>query len=274
MRNLVIYSFKEVLFINGELGLRVLDHVLNINSEIILIFINSSKKRNHFYKEHVKEMLIKYSKNVEIVEWNKNELLNYKDKMMTFSENLIATSVLFGHKIPNFLLQVFNGRAINLHPSLLPSGKGAHPIPWAIIDGAKQGVSIHLINEKLDEGDLIFQKEVEVTSALNSETIYDLCMAELFSGYLEVREYVDENKNFPRKIEMNKQYLSSFHKLRDLDDKSKIYADEIGSFSSFVSLVQANDFGIKRSIRYIDKSGTIWKLKLLFENDNNSSEVI
>jgi len=274
MYNLGNYSFKEVLFINGELGLRVLDHLLSIESEIILIFINSPSKQNHFYNESVKEILIKNSKIIEIVEWNRDEIVNYREKLLGFPGKLIATSALFGHIIPNLLLQVFEGRSINLHPSLLPSGKGAHPIPWAIIDGAKQGVSIHLMNEELDEGDVIFQKEIKVTSALNSEAIYDLCMIELFFGYLEVREYFKKSKTFPRKIEINMQYLSSFHKTRDLDCKSKIYADEINSFSSFVRLVQANDFGANRSIRYIDESGNIWKLKLLFENDNNSNEVI
>ena len=60
------------------------------------------------------------------------------------------------------LLKAFSGRIINLHPSLLPSFKGARAIEQAIEYGVKVfGATIHYVDESLDCGRIIAQKAVE-----------------------------------------------------------------------------------------------------------------
>ena len=49
---------------------------------------------------------------------------------------------------------------INLHISYLPYNKGAHPNFWSWVKNTPKGVSIHLISEKIDAGDIIFQKKL------------------------------------------------------------------------------------------------------------------
>lgn len=52
---------------------------------------------------------------------------------------------------------------VNLHASLLPRYRGAAPINWAIIKGeTKTGVTTFLIRKKVDTGDILLQKEVEI----------------------------------------------------------------------------------------------------------------
>lgn len=56
------------------------------------------------------------------------------------------------------LLQEYRDRIVNLHPSLLPSFKGLHGFDDAISSGALYvGSTIHLIDEKMDEGKIIQQ---------------------------------------------------------------------------------------------------------------------
>lgn len=56
------------------------------------------------------------------------------------------------------LLEQFPGRIINIHPSLLPSFKGAHGIRDAFEYGVKvYGVTIHFVDETLDGGKIIAQ---------------------------------------------------------------------------------------------------------------------
>ncbi len=56
------------------------------------------------------------------------------------------------------LLKAFSGKMINIHPSLLPSFKGATPIKDALEFGVKVfGVTIHYVNETLDGGKIISQ---------------------------------------------------------------------------------------------------------------------
>ncbi|MDX1542454.1 MAG: methionyl-tRNA formyltransferase [Christiangramia sp.] len=65
----------------------------------------------------------------------------------------------------------------NLHASLLPQYRGAAPINWAIINGEKKtGVSTFFLDEKIDTGEMIFQKEVEIGDKENVGSLHDRLM--------------------------------------------------------------------------------------------------
>lgn len=75
------------------------------------------------------------------------------------------------------LLDAYRGRIINLHPSLLPSFKGAHAIEQALAFGVKvYGATIHYVDESLDGGRIIAQRAVpyegddigELTAAIHA----------------------------------------------------------------------------------------------------------
>lgn len=57
----------------------------------------------------------------------------------------------------------YKNRIINIHPALLPAFKGAHGIEDAFKYGVKvTGVTVHFVDEKMDHGPIILQKEVTV----------------------------------------------------------------------------------------------------------------
>jgi len=49
---------------------------------------------------------------------------------------------------------------INLHISYLPWNRGADPNLWSFIDNTKKGITIHLIDENIDTGSILYQKEL------------------------------------------------------------------------------------------------------------------
>jgi phosphoribosylglycinamide formyltransferase-1 len=54
---------------------------------------------------------------------------------------------------------------INTHPSLLPAFPGAHAVRDALFAGAKTtGVTVHIVDEGVDTGPHIAQREVEISS--------------------------------------------------------------------------------------------------------------
>ena len=60
--------------------------------------------------------------------------------------------------------KAFEGRAMNIHPALLPAFPGAHPIQDAWDWGAKtSGVTVHFATEDLDMGPIILQRAVDIT---------------------------------------------------------------------------------------------------------------
>jgi methionyl-tRNA formyltransferase len=71
----------------------------------------------------------------------------------------------FGQKLPGELLQIPKMGCINLHPSLLPKYRGAAPINWTLIRGeTKTGVTIMMIDEGMDTGDILAQEEMLITA--------------------------------------------------------------------------------------------------------------
>ena len=79
--------------------------------------------------------------------------------------------------VPAFLLQRFPKKIINIHPALLPAhgGKGMYGarVHEAVIANkeTKTGITIHFVNDKYDDGEVILQKEVALEPADNPETI-------------------------------------------------------------------------------------------------------
>lgn len=80
-------------------------------------------------------------------------------------------------KIPSFLVAAFPNRMVNIHPALLPKygGKGmyGHHVHRAVIENGEQesGITIHLVNERYDEGPILFQEKCSIEEGATAETL-------------------------------------------------------------------------------------------------------
>ena len=78
----------------------------------------------------------------------------------------------YGRIIPPWMLQLPKFGNINLHASLLPKYRGAAPIQWAIASGETiTGITTMRIDEGLDTGDILLQRELAITEEDTSETL-------------------------------------------------------------------------------------------------------
>src|SRR5579859_6559370 len=69
----------------------------------------------------------------------------------------------YGRIVPPWMLSLPKRGNINLHGSLLPKYRGAAPIQWAIAEGESvSGVTTMLLNEGLDTGDVLLQRELAI----------------------------------------------------------------------------------------------------------------
>jgi len=81
----------------------------------------------------------------------------------------------------------FPGRVLNIHPSLLPSFPGAHAVDAALEHGAKvTGVTVHIVDEKVDNGPIVAQVPVEILSDDTVETLHARIQVEEHRIYPEV----------------------------------------------------------------------------------------
>jgi phosphoribosylglycinamide formyltransferase 1 len=79
--------------------------------------------------------------------------------------------------MPGPVINKFGSRIVNIHPALLPKygGKGMYgmKVHQAVIDNKEKesGITIHYVNEKYDDGDIIFQAKCSVDSTDTPETL-------------------------------------------------------------------------------------------------------
>ena len=71
-------------------------------------------------------------------------------------------------------VRAFEGRLLNIHPSLLPSFPGAHAVRDALEWGAKvTGVTVHLVDEQVDHGPIVLQEAVAVEPGDDERSLHE-----------------------------------------------------------------------------------------------------
>ena len=114
---------------------------------------------------------------LKLFEWlNKNEEVRLYSKVINCDEikNIdFIISYNYKHIIAKEIIEMMPKRIINLHISYLPYNRGAMPNIWSIIDNTPKGVTIHYIDDGLDTGEVIFQKEITLIDDDTLKTSYN-----------------------------------------------------------------------------------------------------
>jgi len=135
------------------------------------------------------------------IESKREQRLYHEKLIQTFLERrdveFIALAGYMRILTPGFVAK-WNGRLVNIHPSLLPKYPGAHAHRDALADGAMiSGCTVHFVDEGVDTGRIIDQTEVPV---LSGDRIEDL----------QERVKIAEHKLYPRVIDGLAMNPSSF----------------------------------------------------------------
>ena len=106
--------------------------------------------------------------------------------------------VAYGQIIPASITDLPRYNTINLHFSLLPKYRGASPIQWAILNGDKEtGITIFELNEKMDEGEILTQKQMDIhpeENALALQARLAQTGAELLSSTMAIIDKVQHKR--------------------------------------------------------------------------------
>ena len=96
-----------------------------------------------------------------------------RDEVASYEPDLVVSAGFMRILAPVFV-DAFAGRLINLHPSLLPSFKGAHAVRDALEFGAKvTGSTIHFVDVEVDHGPIIMQKPTPIRDGDTEESLHD-----------------------------------------------------------------------------------------------------
>ena len=103
------------------------------------------------------------------------KIKNYEDKILIYLKNYKINFIcLAGYMkiISNNIIRNYENRIINIHPSLLPKFKGLNTFERILKNKEKKtGCTVHYVNKKLDDGNMIVKKFFYINSNDNIETL-------------------------------------------------------------------------------------------------------
>ena len=155
-----MWKIKTVFFGTHDFAATILQGLLDSNVvSVEMVFTQPDRKtgRKQIMEESpVKKLTRKYNLKIEQPE----SLKSYKLPATSYQLGIVAQ---YGLIIPKTIIDSFPQGMINVHGSLLPKYRGASPIQTAIVNGEKEtGVTIMLMDEKMDHGPILSQKELPI----------------------------------------------------------------------------------------------------------------
>jgi len=129
------------------------------NSKLNIELVVSSNKNAHGLIYAKRNKIPYIIANYKIKKNAENKILFYLKKYN------IKTICLAGFMklLSSYFIKNFKGKILNIHPSLLPKFKGLNTHERVLKQNEKySGFTIHLVNEKLDSGKILFQKKIKI----------------------------------------------------------------------------------------------------------------
>lgn len=118
----------------------------------------------------------------------------------------------YGNIIPKEILDIPKHGTLNIHPSLLPKHRGATPLQSAILEDDETGVTIMLMDEKMDHGAIVAQEktqtdtwpvrasELEKITAVQGAKMIASILDDFVAGKIEPKEQDHEQATFTKKL--------------------------------------------------------------------------
>lgn len=113
---------------------------------------------------------------------------------------------------------------LNLHIAYLPYNRGAHPNFWSFYDNTPSGVTIHLMNEGIDTGPILYQRHVNFDSdQMTFARTYRHLVTELETLFIDNMETILSGNRIARP----QRGKGTYHSATDLPDEFSGWDAEI-----------------------------------------------
>lgn len=154
IQNLCMAGYKpEVIFAADPIELKFYQSKIRMSPKDLFLW-------------HPKELSDFYSIDYRIVKHNSE-----KTAAIVKEKSLDLGIILGARILKPIAFKEFSIGVMNMHPGILPQNRGLDNVKWAIIDKKPQGVTTHLINDKIDRGLQILQEKITI---YEDDTLLDI----------------------------------------------------------------------------------------------------
>lgn len=257
-------GIKFVFFGVGPLAESAL-YALYKNDLTPSLIITSPDKKVGRNLEIQKNIIATWCETKNIKVWQPETLKNIDSKNSPLKEIVfdVALVVSYPKILPKEILELPKHGTLNVHPSLLPKYRGPSPIQTALLNGETlTAVSIIKLNEKIDAGPILLQKEIEILDDDTNETLERKCgaeggdmLAQILSHYLEgnlkLKEQNHSEATFTRKFNKADGEIKLEDNAIEVQNKFKAFLPHISIF--FFLKHKGRELRIKISKINLDK---------------------
>ena len=210
---------KKIVFMGTpQFAVEALKKLHKSNHQIVGVVCPPDKPvgRGHKLKScQVKQYAV--SQNLNVLQPEKLKSPQFISKLTNLNADLFI--VVAFRMLPKEVWSIPKYGTFNIHASLLPQYRGAAPINWALINGEKKtGVTSFLIDEQIDTGAILLQKDCEIRENENVGELHDRLMLMGAELTIETCEGIFNNTIKPR-IQQNSFELKNAPKLFKSDCK-------------------------------------------------------
>lgn len=151
----------------------------------------------------------------------------------------IGVSAFFGYRLRHETLSLLPKGCVNLHPSMLPYNRGAHPNVWSIVDETPCGVTMHYMDDDFDTGPIISQDCIPIEPTDTGAGLYRrlevACVNLFIKTWPRVRTGMVER--LP-----NDRAAGSFHRVRDFETVAEIDLFRTYTARELINILRATTF--------------------------------
>ena len=219
---------KIGIFAAGEVGLKIVSIFSNRGKKIECLILSDHKK-NDLNNQ------IQKTANCENIFYNRDL---YKTQVLESLKSLnIDLMVLawWPHIIKPPLFCVSRMGFLNTHPSLLPHNRGKHYFFWNLVEDVPFGVTLHWIDENIDQGDIAFQKELDTSWEDTGFSLRERAIKAIGILFEENFDLIFSGNIPKRKQDLEK---GSFRWRREIEDASKIDLGRLYSGEELLNLIR------------------------------------
>ena len=127
---------------------------------------------------------------------------------------------------------------LNFHPSLLPYNQGKHPNFWSIVEETPFGVTLHFIDEKVDQGQIVFQQEIPYDWEDSGESLYRRSIESIVLLFKEKFHLLKSGIYEKKKPSV----MGTFHYAKEIDPASEIDLEKEYKAKELLNLLRARTF--------------------------------
>lgn len=151
---------------------------------------------------------------------------------------------------------------VNVHPSFLPYGRGKDPNFWSLAHDDPFGVSIHLVDEKIDHGPVLARREIPKTWEDNGETLYRKALDECVILFQEQWPLLREAAVAGTIRYLGQKFELGILRTRgQIDEASGLVLSDVRSVREVLNLIRARTFP-PYPAAWFEEKGEIFEVRI------------